>query len=300
MAFASRPPMLWQLRTRSLAFGARTQIMGILNCTPDSFSGDGQRTCDLAVAHGLRLLEEGADILDIGGESTRPGSGAGGSNAISAAEEQDRVLPVIEALLRERPGLLLSIDTYRAATARAAVAAGAQIVNDVSGFLWDEAMAAVCAELQCGVVLMHTRGRPDEWRTQPPLNAADALPLVKSGLAERLAAAHQAGIALERTLLDPGYGFGKALDANYILLAGQAQLLALGRPLLAGLSRKSFLGRTLARRLERVEIAPQTRDAATAAASVAAILNGASVVRVHAVREVVEASAIADAILSAG
>ncbi len=300
MAFVSRPAVPWQLRTCSLALGARTQVMGIVNCTPDSFSGDGQRTSDLAVAHGLRLLGEGADILDIGGESTRPGSGAAGSAAISAAEEQDRVLPVIEALLREQPGLLLSIDTYRAATARAAVAAGAQIVNDVSGFLWDAAMASACAQLRCGVVLMHARGRPDEWRTLPALHPADVVPLVGSGLRERLAAAESVGIALERILLDPGYGFGKSFDANYALLAGQAELLALDRPLLAGVSRKSFLGRTLARRLGRDEVSPEERDIATTAASVAAILNGAGVLRVHAVRPAVEAAAIADAVLSAG
>ena len=298
MAFPARPHTLWQLRTRALVLGERTRVLGILNCTPDSFSGDGLRSRDAAVAHGLQLLEDGADGLDIGGESTRPSSGAAGSHAISTSEEQDRVLPVIEALLLEKNGLLLSIDTYRAATARAAVAAGADIVNDVSGFLWDEAMAHTCAELRCGVVLMHTRGRPDEWRSLSPLAEEEVLPLVRNGLAERLAAAVDAGIAPDRIVLDPGYGFGKAFEANYCLLAGQDSLLAFGSPLLAGVSRKSFLEKTLTRRLGLEGVVPGERDTASVAAGVAAILNGASILRVHAVKASVEAAAIADAILA--
>jgi dihydropteroate synthase len=301
MAFAARPHTQWQLRTRALALGRQTRVLGIVNCTPDSFSGDGLRDLgvEAAVAHGLRLLDDGADGLDLGGESTRPGSGAASSSAVSLAEEQDRVLPVIEALLREREDLLLSIDTYHAATARAAVAAGVEIVNDVSGFLWDATMAETCAALQCGVVLMHTRGRPDEWRTLPPVADAEVLPLIRSGFAERLAAAESAGVMRERIVLDPGYGFGKIFEANYTLLAGQSELLALGRPLLAGPSRKSFLGRTLARRLRLDDVVPGERDTASVAAGVAAILNGASILRVHAVKPSVEAAAIADAILAA-
>ncbi len=300
MALVARPRMEWQLRTRVLALGERTRVLGIVNCTPDSFSSDGQRTVDAAVAYGLRLLEEGADGLDVGGESTRPGSGAASDRAISAAEEQDRVLPVLEALRREQPGVLLSIDTYRAGTARAAVAAGAEIVNDVSGLLWDAGMAEACAALHCGVVLMHTRGRPDEWRALPRLADGEILPLVRDGLRSALEAATAAGIALERIVLDPGYGFGKAFEANYVLLAEQARLLALGRPLLAGVSRKSFLGRALEQSLGREAVPAIEREAASVAAGVTAILHGASVLRVHGVKAAVEAAAIVDAVLAAG
>ena len=200
--------------------------------------------------------------------------------------------------MRERPGAVLSIDTYRAATACAAIAAGCAIVNDVSGLLWDAGMAAACAELACGVVLMHTRGRPDQWRALPPLAPGEVLPLVARELRQRLDAALVAGIRAERIVLDPGYGFGKAFDANYPLLAGQHALLALGRPLLAGVSRKSFLGRTLAPVFDGQDAPINRREAATLAATIAAVLGGASLVRVHVVRSAVEAVAVADAILS--
>ncbi len=300
---------MWPLRTRSLLLGERTLVMGIVNCTPDSFSGDGLRldrqgrdprsATERAVAQGLRMLEEGAAVLDVGGESTRPGSGAASELAISTQEEQDRVLPVVEAVLRERPEAVISIDTYRAATAGAAIRAGAEIVNDVSGLLWDSAMAAVCADVRCGVVLMHTRGRPDEWRALPALPQGEVVPLVLEGLLTGLGAALEAGIDAEQIVLDPGYGFGKAWEANYALLAGQAALLELGRPLLAGVSRKSFLGRTLGALYGTGDVPPGGREFATVAVSVAAVLHGASLLRVHAVRPAVEAAAIADAILLA-
>jgi dihydropteroate synthase len=300
MSFARRARIAWKLGARSLELGARTMVMGILNVTPDSFSeGGATATPEAAIAHGLRLLDEGAAILDIGGESTRPGSHAATAQALSAGEEQDRVLPVIKAILRERPAALLSIDTYRASTACAAIDAGCAIVNDVSGLLWDATMAATCAELGCGVVLMHTRGRPDEWRTLPPIAPAEVLPLVTSELQRRLATALAAGITPQAIVLDPGYGFGKAFDANYPLLAGQHELLALGCPLLAGVSRKSFLGHTLAPLHAGHDAPPNARATATIAATVAAILAGASLVRVHEVRSAVEAVSIADAILTA-
>lgn len=300
MSFVTRSQTLWQLSSRVLALGQTTAVMGILNVTPDSFSETGATaTPEAAIAHGLRLLDEGAVILDIGGESTRPGSQAATAQALSVAAEEDRVLPVIEAILRERPAALLSIDTYRASTARASIGAGCAIVNDVSGLLWDANMAATCAGLNCGVVLMHTRGRPDQWRSLPPLAHHQVLPLVARELQQRLDAALAAGIRPEAIVLDPGYGFGKAFGANYPLLASQHQLLALGRPLLAGLSRKSFLGRTLAPLHGGHDAPLDRREAATLAATVAAVLGGASLVRVHAVRSAVEAVAIADAILAA-
>ena len=183
MGFARRPSSLWQLRSRTLALGERTLVMAVLNITPDSFSGDGLLADqNLAIERGLAMLEAGAAILDIGGESTRPGR----REELPAEEEIGRVLPVISGILKHRPEATISVDTYKAETAKSAVGAGAEIVNDVSGFLWDPAMAATCAELACGVVLMHTRGRPEEWSGLPRLGADDVVAVVKSELRERL------------------------------------------------------------------------------------------------------------------
>jgi dihydropteroate synthase len=296
----------WRLRSRSLELGRRTLVMGIVNVTPDSFS-DGGRFLDphAAVARAIQLLDEGADLLDLGGESTRPGSRAGGevhtpqAPAVDADEEQARLLPAIEAILRERPQAILSVDTYKATTARAACRAGAEIVNDVSGFSWDSKMASTCAQAGCGVVLMHTRGRPEEWSAQSPLGANELLAGVRSGLEASIKMAAAQGIDAESIVLDPGYGFGKRFGENYTLLARQRELLALGRPLLVGLSRKSFLGRTLAPLHQGVDAPPAEREAASIAALVAAILHGAAIVRVHCVRPAVEAARIADAVLAA-
>ena len=277
--------------------------MGVVNLTPDSFSDGGLfADTDAAVARSMQLLEEGADILDLGAESTRPGSRAGDADAaVSADEEQRRLLPVLEKILKAEPRAVLSVDTYKAETARAALAAGVEIINDVSGLTWDPALAAVCAEAKAGVVLMHTRGRPAEWRTQPQLGA-DAL--LAPGCAKVLEASLSArtrppGFRSRPVVLDPGYGFGKRLGENYVLLARQAELLRVGRPLLAGLSRKSFLGYTLAPLLGGAPAPADAREAASLAAMTAAILNGASIVRVHAVRPAVEAARIADAIRAA-
>ncbi len=295
----------WRLRTRTLELGARTLVMGVVNITPDSFSDGGAFLVpDAAVAHALQLLDEGADLLDLGAESTRPGSRAGGdAPAVSAAEEQARLLPVLEGILRARPDAIVSVDTYKASTARAALAVGAEIINDVSGFTWDPALASVCVEFGAGVVLTHTRGRPEEWRTQPQLAPDALLKTVHDGLAASLATARSTGIQPHAIVLDPGYGFGKRLDENYTLLVRQRELLTLGRPLLAGLSRKSFLGHTLAA-LRGGHPAPQSvpvdaRENASLAALTAAILHGASIIRVHAVRPAIEAACIADAILAA-
>jgi dihydropteroate synthase len=301
----------WKLRTRTLELGRRTLVMGVVNITPDSFSDGGLfLESGAAVEHALLLLDEGADLLDLGAESTRPGSRVGGTApgvnspaeapAVSAAEEQTRLLPVLEGILRARPEAIVSVDTYKAETACAALAAGAEIVNDVSGFTWDAGMAAVCAETSAGVVLMHTRGRPDAWRDQPQLEPDALLALVREGLTESLRTAAAAGVAPEAIVLDPGYGFGKRFGENYALLARQSELLALGRPLLAGLSRKSFLGHTLAPLHGGKDAAMAEREAASLAAMVTAILHGASIVRVHAVRPAVEAARIADAIAEAG
>jgi dihydropteroate synthase len=288
----------WKLRSRTLELGRRTLVMGVVNITPDSFSDGGKfLNAEAAIAHGIRLLDEGADLLDLGAESTRPGSKAGVDEpAVSAAQEQNRLLPVLGGILKERPEAIVSIDTYKAETARAGLAAGAEIINDVSGFLWDPAIAGVCAEAGCGVVLMHTRGRPEEWKTQTQLPPNELLVTVRAGLGASLDRAAEAGIAREAIVLDPGYGFGKRREENFALLARQAELLNLGRPLLAGVSRKSFLGHALAP-LRGGTIAPvKERETASLAALTAAILHGASVVRVHRVREAREAAAIADAV----
>ena len=217
--------------------------MGIVNVTSDSFSDGGQfLDRDKAIEHGERLLEEGADILDIGGESTRPGArvdvpvpkpveakksstkaaSAATVPAVSADEELKRVLPVIAGLKKKHPAAVLSIDTYKEAVARAAVAAGAEIVNDVSGFRWDAKMAKAVAELKCGAVLMHMRGRPEEWRTLPP--PGDIVLLVKRELKDWAEKAVVAGVRRERIVLDPGFGFGKSFDENYPLLARFTEL----------------------------------------------------------------------------
>ena len=270
--------------------------MAIINLTPDSFSGDGlsPRGVEPAVTAAAAAFDAGADIIDLGAESTRPGA-----LAVSATEEQDRLLPVLEELLRQRPNAIVSVDTYHASTARAAVRAGAEIVNDVSGFEWDSAMARTVADTGCGVVLMHTRGRPSQWRTQPRLAPAQVVPLVFSGLCERLTSAEAAGVASERILADPGFGFGKIDHENIVLLAGLHRLHELGRPLLVGLSRKGFLGQ-LVRHVQGTEgPASESRRVATIAGNVAAILAGAHILRVHDLQVAREAAAVADALLEA-
>jgi dihydropteroate synthase len=308
---------------RSLELGKRTLIMGVVNVTPDSFSDEGQfLDCDKAIEHAERLLDEGADILDIGGESTRPGArvdagiprqlesreataaslngiaDATGVSAptVSAAEELRRVLPVVAGLKKKHPNAILSIDTYKADVARAAVNAGAEIVNDVSGLRWDVQMAKTVAELKCGAVLMHMRGRPEEWRTLPA--PGDVVSLVTRELREWAETAVLAGIRRERIALDPGFGFGKRLDENYPLLARFSELQSLGFPLLAGTSRKSFIGRTLAEHGK--DAPPEDRLYGTLATQTALILNGVHILRTHDVKAAVQAARVADAILQAG
>jgi dihydropteroate synthase len=288
MPFAVRVRFNWRFRTRTLELGPRTLIMGILNVTPDSFSDGGKFIeREAAVTHALRMLDDGADILDLGGESTRPNA-----TPIAAAEEQARVMPVLRAILAARPDAILSVDTYHAETARMAVEAGAEIVNDVSGHLWDAAMSSSCAALGCGAVLMHTRGRPQQWRTLPALAPGEVMPLVVGDLEFRARAALIDGVARESIVLDPGFGFGKIMDENYALLAGLDGLRKLGFPLLAGVSRKSFLKRV-------VNGAPVDETTANAAVNAAAILAGVHILRVHDVRPARDVAAVADRILEA-
>ena len=309
-----RPVFQWNLGTRVLELGKRTLVMGVVNVTPDSFSDGGQfLDRDKAVEHGERLLEEGADILDIGGESTRPGAKVDApkqpepkkgpsSNlklaspaAVSADDELKRVLPIIVELKKKHPKAVLSVDTYKATVARAAVGAGAEIVNDVSGFRWDPLMPKTIADLKCGAVLMHMRGRPEEWKTLPP--PGDIVLLVKRELKEWAEKAVLAGVRRERIVLDPGFGFGKNLDENYPLLARFSDLQTAGFPLLAGTSRKSFIGHTLAKNGKNA--APEDRLYGTLATETALILKGAHIIRVHDVKAAVETARVADAIVGA-
>lgn len=288
-----RPKFTWQLRSRTLALGERTLIMGVVNVTPDSFSDGGQfLDPERAVAHALKLLSEGADILDVGGESTRPGRKA----IVSAEEESQRVLPVIEGILRQSPQAIISVDTYRASTAENALAAGAEVVNDVSGFTWDPQMLSFLAARKCGCVLMHTRGRPEEWRDLPPLPPHEVVPLVERDLRRLSDQALAAGIIRPRLVLDPGFGFGKRYEENYPLLAGLGHLHQLGFPLLAGTSRKSFLAKTSASHSQVYEI---ERLSGTLATVTASVLQGVHLVRVHDAGAVAAAARVADAILAA-
>jgi dihydropteroate synthase len=302
----------WNLGARALELGKRTLIMGVVNVTPDSFS-DGGSYIDpgKAVERALQLLDEGADIIDVGGESTRPGAkvaapqqiGTSDATALHAAqakqlsvdaeEELRRVLPVITDIKKLRPKALVSIDTYKSAVARAAIAAGAEIVNDVSALRWDQAMATTVAEMNCGVVLMHARGRPEEWRTLPP--PGDVVLLVKRELRQWAETAVLAGVRREKIVLDPGFGFGKNLEQNYPLISRFQELQLLGFPLLAGVSRKSFIGRMLARDEEDAPV--MERLYGTLAAHTALILKGVHILRTHDVKAAVEAARVADAIL---
>jgi dihydropteroate synthase len=267
--------------------------MGVVNVTPDSFSDGGLYIdAEKAVVRAEQLLDEGATIIDVGGESTRPGV----SEPVSEEEERRRVLPVIRDLKRRRPNAVVSVDTYKASVARAAVDLGAEVVNDVSGFRWDPKLAKTLAELKVGAVLMHTRGRPEEWRSLPPIG--DAALIVKRELRQFAEVANLAGVKRDRLVLDPGFGFGKRFEENYPLLAHFAELQQMGFPLLAGVSRKSFIGRTLAHDGKDAEVAERLYG--TLAAETALILKGAHIVRTHDVRIAVEAAKVADAIVASG
>ena len=289
-----RPRYGWDIGSRRLPLGGRTLVMGVLNVTADSFS-DGGLYCDTfaAVEHGIRLLDHGADIVDIGGQSTRPGSSL---QSVTEEEELHRVLPVVRELKRRRSDAVISIDTWKSGVARAAVEAGAEIVNDVSGCAWDPSMLPTLSQLRCGAVLMHTRGRPDEWASLPPVD--DMVALVGGDLQKSVQDARNAGIAGQRLVLDPGFGFGKRWEENFPLLRRFEELHALGYPLMAGPSRKSFVGRATAR--AGVTLLARERLVGSLAAAVICIMKGSHIMRVHDVRETVEAAAMADAVLNYG
>jgi len=278
--------------SKDFTWGARTYIMGILNLTPDSFSGDGiYRDLNRAIAQAQRLVADGADIIDVGGESTRPGS-----KPISVEEEMRRVLPVIERLARE-VNAPISIDTYKAAVAEAALDAGAHLVNDVWGLRMDPAMAPLVARRGVPVVIMHNRSQPKDAVQSKRLGGRylgvrydDLLADVRRELEESLALAEAAGIQREQIIIDPGIGFGKTVEQNLELLNRVGELKALDCPILVGPSRKSFIGYTL-------DVPPDERVEGTAAAVTVAILRGADMIRVHDVRQMVRVARMTDAII---
>lgn len=275
-------PLFWHCRDHRIEWGRRTLIMGILNITPDSFSDGGRYfSIDAALAGAEALLQEGADILDVGGESTRPGS-----EPVSASEEMERVVPVIAALRRNFT-CPISVDTYKAAVAEAAIESGAAIVNDISGLTFDARMAGVVACSGAGVVIMHIRGTPRDMQKDP--HYEDVTGEVGSWLAGQVALALAAGVEREQIVIDPGLGFGKRLEDNFTLLRELDRLSDLGLPILAGPSRKSFIGRVL-------DLPAGERVEGTAAAVTAAILHGARIVRVHDIKAVKRTALIADAI----
>ncbi len=257
------------------------RLMGVVNVTPDSFSDGGRYLdSDAAIAHGRELVEQGAEILDVGGESTRPGA-----EEVGAEVERERVEPVVAGLAGKAT---VSVDTSKAAVAEVALAAGASIVNDVTALQGDPGMAALCAEREAGLVLMHMQGDPRTMQVEP--RYGDVVDDVRAFLAERVEAAVAAGVAEERIWVDPGIGFGKTLEHNLELLRRLGELRELGRPLVVGTSRKSFIA--------RIDDSPvEERLGGTIASSILAAVEGADVLRVHDVAETAQAFRVASAIL---
>lgn len=267
-------------RGKLLDLTSRTHIMGIINCTPDSFyAGSRQANARQAIDTGVRMVEDGADILDVGGESTRPGS-----EPVPEEEELRRVLPVVEGLLK-RVEVPISVDTYKSAVAERALKLGAHIVNDISGLRFDPEMAGVAARYEAPVVVMHIKGKPKDMQADPHYD--DVVGELHAYFEERLAYAEARGIPRSRIVLDPGIGFGKRLEDNYEILRRLPAFLDFGCPILVGPSRKSFIGRVL-------DVPPEEALEGTIAASVVVVLKGAHIVRVHDVREVGRALRITD------
>ena len=275
----------WKLARRSLPYGERTLVMGVLNVTPDSFSDGGKfSSLDRAVARAEQMIAEGANIIDIGGESTRPGSAF-----VTEEEELQRVIPLIERLAAKSP-VPISIDTTKSSVARAAIAAGAEIVNDISGLRFDPLVADEAARAKAGLVLMHSRGTPKTMQQLPPVD--DIISEVIGELRTSVLVAEERGVARDRIAIDPGIGFGKTLEQNVELIAKLDRLaIAFADfPILIGTSRKSFIGKLLAN-------APADQRLHGTIASIAAsVLNGAHIVRVHDVKAAVEAIKVADAV----
>ncbi|HUG20272.1 MAG TPA: dihydropteroate synthase [Planctomycetaceae bacterium] len=268
-------PLIWRFRRTKWELTGSARLMGIVNVTPDSFSDGGNfLQTERAVEHALALAEQGADVLDIGGESTRPDS-----EPVSVDVELNRVIPVIESL-RQQTKVPISIDTTKAEVARQALAAGADIVNDISGLTFDEDMMSVCANSDCGIIVMHIRGTPRTMQDNPTYD--DVVSDVRGFLSERVELMAGCGIDQERIMLDPGIGFGKTAEHNLELMRNLSELRSLGRPLLVGHSRKRFLGKILGRPVDE-------RTAGTIGVSAALSLLGADVIRVHDVAAIRDA-----------
>ena len=285
----SRKKYSLQLCSGKVVLGQRTLVMGVLNVTPDSFSDGGKFfDAERAIEEAIAMERAGADLVDIGGESTRPGAAE-----TAASEELDRILPVLEAL-RGRLKIPISIDTRRARVAELALRAGAELLNDVSGLKSDPRIAEVAARRRVPLILVHIRGEP---RTMQKRGfARDVMKDVLQGLRKSLGAARAAGVRKSQIILDPGIGFGKSFAQNYELLQKLPQLAKLGYPLLVGTSRKGFLGATLAR--DGKPAPPEGRIWGTAATVTASILNGAHIVRVHDVAEMVQVARVSDCLLN--
>jgi len=273
---------LLRCREHMLALGEKTLVMGVVNLTPDSFSGDGVSDAAAAIAQGKRMVEEGADLLDVGGESTRPGAAP-----VALEEELTRVLPVVDGLTRE-VSVPISIDTYKSAVAKAALANGASIVNDISGLRADEDMARTAADAGAAVVVMHIQGTPRDMQKDP--RYADVIGEIGDYLEEGIGIAEAAGIARDRVVIDPGIGFGKTLEHNLEILRRLREFRCLGCPVLVGPSRKAMIGAIL-------DLPVEHRVEGTAATVALAIQAGADIVRVHDVKEMARVARVADAIV---
>ena len=264
--------------------GRRTRVMGVINVSPDSFSGDGLfLNADEAIACGLEMARCGADFIDVGGESTRPGA-----SPVSAEEELERVAPVITAL-RRQTDVLLSADTAKAAVAKWALEQGVEIINDISGLTSDPTIAKITARANAGLILMHMKGTPRTMQKDPTYE--DVASEVRDFLAEASSQAEAAGVAPDSILVDPGIGFGKSAEHNLQLINRLGSLSAIGKPILIGTSRKSFIGRLLG-------VPVEERIQGTSASVAASILRGAHVVRVHDVPEMIQVARLTDAILN--
>lgn len=283
--------MHWQLRTRALTID-RPIVVGIVNATPDSFSDGGEHaTPERALAHARRLLAEGADLLDVGGESTRPQ----GAVPVSAAEERARVVPVVRLLRRELPDVPITVDTVKAEVAEAALDEGAEAINDVSGFRLDPRMAQICARTGCGVILMHSRGAVHDMATFAHADyEGDAAAVVLDELRERVGEAVERGVSATRIVVDPGIGFAKRAATSLAMLGALPKLVGWGHPVLVGVSRKRFIG-------EITKVSePRERVHGTTGANVAALCLGARLFRVHDARAARQALDVAWAVLRAG
>ncbi len=286
LAYIEKKEFVWKVKNREVVLGNRTLLMGILNVTPDSFSDGGlYQDTERAVKRAMEMIDEGADIIDVGGESTRPLA-----DYIPEEEEIRRVIPVIEEIRKRNKDILISVDTYKASTADAALSAGADIVNDISGLNFDDGMKDVVAKHNAGLVVMHTRGRPKDM--QKDTNYEDFMEEVLNSLSNSIATATQAGVPIENIVVDPGIGFGKAFEHNLSIIKNLVEFSVFGLPVLIGPSRKSFIGKITGKDAA-------FRDDGTMAAIAIGILNGAHIVRVHDVKKAKDTVLVADAIKNA-